>query len=57
MKRFSIILIISLSLILGGCAEVLNQLNKLDSVSTPDRLSSSEIIKGLKEALVVGAAN
>ena len=57
MKRFTIILIISLSLILGGCAEVLNQLNKLDSASSPDRLSSSEIIKGLKEALVVGASN
>ncbi|MCK4979317.1 MAG: DUF4197 domain-containing protein [Candidatus Delongbacteria bacterium] len=45
---------------LFGCAEVIQHLSRLDAATSMDKdqgLSSTEIIKGLKEALAVGAAN
>lgn len=58
MKKFSIIIILASLLILTGCAEVLNQLAAQASGGKKGGgLTSEDIVKGLKEALVVGATN
>ena len=60
MKKIRILAIIIASFMLFGCAEVIQHLSRLDAATSMDKdqgLSSSEIIKGLKEALAVGAAN
>ncbi|NOR44060.1 MAG: DUF4197 family protein [Candidatus Delongbacteria bacterium] len=58
MKKIRILVIIIASFMLFSCAEVLQHLQKLDSSTVVEQgLTSKEIIKGLKEALAVGAAN
>ena len=60
MKKLRIFTLIIASFMLFGCAEVIQHLNRLDAATSIDKvqpLSSSEIIKGLKEALVLGAIN
>jgi hypothetical protein len=57
MKKFSIIIITVSLMLLTGCAEILNQLASQASSGKGGGLSSDDIVKGLKEALVVGATN
>ena len=60
MKKIRISVIIIASFMLFSCAEVIRHLEALDSAVDIEKvqpLSSSEIIKGLKEALAVGASN
>ncbi|HAQ61048.1 TPA: DUF4197 domain-containing protein [Candidatus Delongbacteria bacterium] len=57
MKKTGIIIITIAILMLTGCAEVLNQLTQSASKGQGGGLTSDEIIRGLKEALVVGATN
>jgi hypothetical protein len=60
MKKIKIVFIMLLAFLPFGCADIMQQLNKLDSATRMDKeqgLTSSEIIKGLKEALVIGVVN
>jgi hypothetical protein len=55
MKKLCVLSIFFASLILGGCAE----LNELIQIATPANggLTTDEVVKGLKEALTIGAVN
>ena len=57
MKKFSMVIILPALVLLTGCAEVLNQLAQTAGKGQAPGLSTQEIIRGLKEALVVGATN
>ncbi|MFO7811153.1 MAG: DUF4197 domain-containing protein [Candidatus Delongbacteria bacterium] len=57
MKKFSMVIILPALVLLTGCAEVLNQLAQSTAKGQAPGLSTEEIIRGLKEALVVGATN
>lgn len=54
MKKTILPLILTLSLLLSSCAELLQV---LDSVSTSVPLTEGEVAEGLKEALITGARN
>jgi hypothetical protein len=56
MKKLYVVICVSALVLLSGCAEILNQLAQ--SAAKGERgLSTEEVVRGLKEALVVGAAN
>lgn len=59
MKKTSLIL--GISILIFGCAEMTRVLNEANNVltptSTPSPLTNSEVISGLKEALIVGTNN
>ncbi len=57
MKKFTMVIILPALVLLTGCAEVLNQLAQSTAKRQAPGLSTEEIIRGLKEALVVGATN
>lgn len=57
MNKLSIVIILSAILLLTGCAEVLNQFAQSAAKGQAPGLTTEEIIRGLKEALVVGAGN
>lgn len=55
--KSKIVVLISALLLLTGCAEVLNQFAQSAAKGQAPGLTTEEIIRGLKEALVVGATN
>jgi hypothetical protein len=57
MKKSNIIILTLTIFLLTGCAEVLNQLAQSAAKGKSPGLTTQEIIRGLKEALVVGATN
>jgi len=57
MKKLNIVVLVLILFIITGCAEVLNQLAQSAAKGKAPVLTTEEIIRGLKEALVVGATN
>lgn len=60
MKRFLLIPVIAVAiLVLNACAELANlqSVVPVDSFAKSDKLTTDEVIRGLKEALTVGAKN